>query len=75
MFCREMEILREKAAACLNYKHEMYAETLWEAERIFAPGDRVWYLRPPELVTSWIAGGWVLQKLCAAQVPAVMMWK
>ncbi len=57
-FCRDLARMREIAAAVLNRKHFTHVRTSNEPERIFNPGDLVWYHRPPrtgdKLDSRWL---------------------
>jgi hypothetical protein len=60
-FFHRMEIVDEEVARILNEKHEQQARTINVSRsepRRFVPGDKVWWLRPPntggKLDTRWL---------------------
>ena len=65
-FCEYLRTMRSKAAAILNKKHKDKAIAQRGVETTFAPGDVVWYLRPPntgdKLDSRWLGPAKVIER-------------
>ena len=65
-FFKRMENLRRKVSEVLNKKHEKMPHFSSQPERIFKPGDLIWYYRPPptgdKLDSKWLGPGVVVRR-------------